>query len=402
MLIRICLICIIINLVPMRSVEAGASVLKLTDENGQYWLNPYFEVLTDPSGKLTLADVLADASAFQPLVTNAQHWEPGFTRSAYWFRLTLRNHAQDADWYFIHWGSLNRSVRLYLGSVQDNASLVELEPLPHARIFQFRVPLQQGSTYILYCRIQDQHAPLAIAPALLNASGLVFWTMRNYHFIGLIFGSLLVLTLYNFLYFLHLRDRSFLTLAVLTGAFALEMGNQLGLWQTFAWMRDHLTATGTVAGFICLASGVSLTRQWLITRLNLPWLDQWYRSVFWTTLGLAVSAPFIPYTIAILGAWIVGFMLLVAISLVLCCWCNLHVPRSIILAGTVFLLSLIPALLRTMELIKEDVWVAEWSVMGLVLALMLLSFLQAQQMSQKNQQAERTAAANQVKDEFLP
>ncbi|MEB4592713.1 ATP-binding protein [Candidatus Thiothrix sp. Deng01] len=401
MFIRSCLYCLLIVGLLLKISTVNASVLELTDKEGHFDLNPALEVLADPSGDLTLQDVQGRAASFQPLATTARHWEAGFTRSAYWFRASLQNYSQETDWYFMQWGSLNRSVRLYLGAAHGDAGFVELEPLPHARIFQFHLPLPPGSAHTLYFRVQDTQTPLAIAPELFTAASLAAWTMQYYPAPSFILGSLLVLALYNFLYFLHLRDQGFLALAVLSVAFALEMGSHLGLWQAFAWARSHLTATGTLAGFVCSASGVSLTRQWLMTPVNLPGLDVWWRVAFWLSIGLAAASPMLPYTLALLGVWAFALLLLGCATLVLCQWRGVRLPRGLMLAGSVFLLGLLPALLRTLGLVAESMELAEWPLMGLALALMLLSLVQAGQLRQRQEQAKRVAVANQAKDEFL-
>src|SRR3989338_1672450 len=61
-------------------------------------LTAYFAVLEDPSRTLTLADVLRldVAARFSANPVPAAALGLGFTRSAYWLRLTLRNTADQA------------------------------------------------------------------------------------------------------------------------------------------------------------------------------------------------------------------------------------------------------------------------------------------------------------------
>lgn len=401
MFIRFSLYCLIIILAVMQSSAANPLVLSLTDRGDFFELNPYLEAMTDPTGNSTLQDILNDTTKFQALDSKGYHWDKGFTRFAYWFRLDVNNHSQEIDWYFSLWGSLNRSVHLYMAPSDNSAAFIELKPLAHARIFQYHLVLPRNSQYHLYFRVQDKHTPLAISPALMDTRGLISWTTYYYPASSFILGSLLVLSLYNFFYFLHLRDWGFLALAVLTVTFALEMGNHLGVWMAFAWVREYVPATGTLAGFICIASASSLIRQWLKIPTNLPALDIWWRGAFWCSIALAAAAPLLSYTMAILGMWTFALLLLGLVSLGLFYWRRLHLPIGMILAGMVFLLSLMPALVRSLGLIDEAAKLAEWPIMGLTLALMLLSLTQAQQMRQKQEQVERTAAANQAKEEFL-
>lgn len=62
-------------------------------------VTPYFAVLEDPARTLTLADV-QKAEWAERFITDArttkEEYGFGFTRSAYWFRLTLRNSSDQA------------------------------------------------------------------------------------------------------------------------------------------------------------------------------------------------------------------------------------------------------------------------------------------------------------------
>ena len=380
---------------------AASSSLVLTDSQSNVPLNGHVEVLEDPQGGLTLAEVMAKASLFQPLVTQSWAWDKGFTRSAFWFRVTLQNHSQETDWYFMQWGALSRSAVLYLAPAEASAAWVKLEPLQYARIHQFHLALPKGSEHTLYFRLQDKQAPLSISPQLLTAPELVSWTMNEYPTMSFMMGGLLILALYNFFYFLYLRDRGFLALSVLILAFALEMGSHLGLWQAFSWMRDHLTGMGSSFGFVTVASAASLLRQWLNTPVNLPQVDRWWRAVFWLSIGLAAVSPLLVYTVAVLGLWLNCLFPLGVISLLLFYRRGLRLPSSMVWASIIFVMSMIPAILRTLGLIGEVDGLAQWPTIGLLLALMLLSMTQAQQMRQRHEQLERTAAANQAKEEFL-
>lgn len=364
------------------------------------------EMLEDTEGTLSVADVSAldQAHHYQRLAEGGWYKDVGFSRSAYWFRLRLDNNTQETDWYFEQWGSLSRTTDVYLASAEAGSAtrFVRLKPLPNARIIQYHVPLVAGAKQVLYFRVQDKHTPLVIAARLVDTQHMIDWVTRSYPLISFVIGGLFILALYNFLYFLYLHDYSFLSLSVLILTFTLEMGSHLGLWQSIAWMRDHLAGLGVVFGAISAASAIMLMRQWLNMPVNLPKTDKGWRLAFWASLGIAVIAPFVPFSLALLGWWFVLVLLpMGCVTLTLFFSKGLRLPASLILAGVVFMVAMLPALLRGAGLIDEMYGLAQWPVMGLLLALILLSLAQADHMRKRRQQAEGIVAANQAKDEFL-
>ena len=62
-------------------------------------LTPYFDAMEDPGGKLTLAEVQAPnmAARFQTNSSASEAFSFGFTHSAWWLRLTVKNSTEEAQ-----------------------------------------------------------------------------------------------------------------------------------------------------------------------------------------------------------------------------------------------------------------------------------------------------------------
>lgn len=394
---------LIVLFISLTRLEAAAPELQLTDKISGEFLNTTVEVLEDTQGNMLFEEILEQSSWGGFSSYGVDDWDKGFTQSAFWFRLKLHNTSHENDWYFQQWGSLSRSVDLYLvsGEGADVTDFVQLTPLPYARIIQYRLSLPHGSRHVLYIRIQDKHAPLSIGLQLSRSTRVVSWAMQDYPLMTAVIGGLLILAFYNFFYFLQMRDRGFLVLSVFIMAFTLEMGGHAGLWQSIPGMRENLASIGSLFAFLCLACGSILARQWLETATNLPLLDSFWRYAVWLSMALTVVSPLMPYSVAVAGVWAICVVMLAVVTLVCKYWHGFRLPFTLELAALVFLVSMGPALLRGSGVIGEQYGLAQWPIMGLLLSLMLLSLNQAGQVLQKKKQAERTTAANEAKDEFL-
>ncbi len=365
-------------------------------------LNSHVEVLEDKSGKLTLPDVLLANNRFSSFRAEGKYWDKGLTRSAFWFRVKVRNASTKVDWHTHLRGSLSRSVTVYIANddtaVAADFRKLQLVPNAHDINYYFRLPL--GSERILYYRIQDKQAPLVIKVQLSATSDLVGYFKQILPQMSLVAGGLFMLAIYNFLYFLHLRDKSFLILSLLILTFMLGMGGHVGLWNNFGWMRNH-HVVGEMFSMLAVACGIVLFRQWLDMPKNLPLINRLWCYSFWVSCGLALICPFISFGAALVTGLSLIMFLLLAVSLFLFYRLGLRLPLSMLLAGAIFTIALTPALLRSIEVIEASKFIPQAAILGLLVSLMLLSLWQAGNMRSKNELAERTRAANQARDEFL-
>jgi hypothetical protein len=145
---------------------ASSPVLALdsTSEQGVS-LTPYLEVLEDPSTTLRLEDVQSakHASAFQAQNISTEALSFGFTRSAYWFRLTLNNTTDHAQTRILEIANYALShVDFY--SHDNNANAYQIvrtgAALPFSsraiknRFFVFPLSVPAYSQQVVYLRVQ--------------------------------------------------------------------------------------------------------------------------------------------------------------------------------------------------------------------------------------------------------
>ncbi len=375
--------------------------LVLTDKP-VYPLLSAANTLEDITGHLTLPDLLTGQYPFQPLRPLPQAARPDkkLTRSVFWYQIKLLNQSPEQDWYFQQWGALTHDIRLYLGSADGKQPATALTPM-NGHTILFHLPLVQGHEYVLYIRAQDPHAPLGMSPSLFRGSDFLNSVMQEYPLYSFVMGGLLVLALYNLFYFVYLRDWNFLALSIFISTFVLELGSRLGIMHYFPWAREYLPALGSLFGFITIANGILLFRNWLNLPHALPRLDRGWQYVFWLTLTLAVACPFLWFVSVLIEPLVICLIVLTIVTTILYYLHGFRLPWSLLSAGLLLTFAMIPALLENMGMLSDDVYPGQLAGLGLLVALVLLSLTQAEQIHQKSREAERTAAANQAKDEFL-
>jgi len=88
--------------------------LILTDDQGEYPLGLHLEILEDPGGELSIAEVSSPAfdSHFTPSQVEVPNY--GFTDSAYWVRFNVQNKTSLINYWLLEQGFANMQyVDLY-------------------------------------------------------------------------------------------------------------------------------------------------------------------------------------------------------------------------------------------------------------------------------------------------
>ncbi len=212
---RFCLFFLIITGCPAL-VFAQAPVV-LTDSQDNYRLGRMLEYLEDPEGTLTMDDVISPeiSSGFVQSRTNVPSF--GFTKSAYWIRIHFRNHAASTtDWRLVLEFPNMNDVAFYLPRVDGTGFDVTRtgtshpfasRDIPYHR-FVFSVPLSPGTDQTVYFRFKNDWA-MTFPLTLWSADGFMRYTQRDFMQLGLVYGAVLLLIMYNLFLWLALREHNY-------------------------------------------------------------------------------------------------------------------------------------------------------------------------------------------------
>jgi signal transduction histidine kinase/ActR/RegA family two-component response regulator len=207
-------------------------------------LAPYFTYLEDPTLSLTLQDVLTAeyAKEFKQTPANADALALGYTHSAYWLRLVLKNtSSKPADKFIeINYARLN-FVELHSpladGSFQSVYTGLD-KPMSTRnyinRNFVFLVSVPPKSEQTYYLRVQSV-APINIPAKLWPRHKFHSFERDDYAVQAIYVGSAIAMVIFNLLLFIALRDSMYLLYVAFISFMSVSLLSTNGLAKQYLW-----------------------------------------------------------------------------------------------------------------------------------------------------------------------
>lgn len=323
----------------------------------------------------------------------------GFTPARYWFRTQLQR-AADADQRWVlevryppldHIGAylINSSGDSLLAQAGGDAMPFASRPIKN-RHFTVLLPIPPKERVWLYLSVQTQGS-MQLPAVLFSTPRFVADVRDEQYVLGLYYGVLLALLIYNLLTYLSIRDNSYLYYLLYIAGFAIFQLNLNGLAFEYLWpnLPEWNNRALPITIFISMAAMVMLTRAFLRTRSTLPRLDIVQRIALGALALGAVAAFFAPYHIAIQMA--TGSAVLVPFLVFTAAFNSLaqghRAARFFLLAFTFLLVGVAMYALKTFHLLPRNL-VTEYSLqLGSSLQMILLSFALADRVRMLKQHA---------------
>ena len=206
----------------------------------EVWLGEYFAVLEDPGLALTLTDVLSPDIARLFTIPQATTRSYGYTRSAYWLRLTLRNASGKPVERMLEFSvPLISSIQFhqpmadgsYQSLITGNATPFATRPYPN-RLFVFPFTLPAHSDQVVYLRLQSVGAML-VGGNLWEPQAFHDHEQIDYIAQAWFFGIATAMILFNLLLFFALRDVVYLLYTVFAVCTVVAISAMSGLAKEF-------------------------------------------------------------------------------------------------------------------------------------------------------------------------
>jgi two-component system, sensor histidine kinase LadS len=220
----------------------GQPLLTLTDGKQKYLLGTYIEYLEDPQGKLSLEQVRS--AEYETKFTRGTQdvLNFGLTDSVYWLRLRIRNDAPVTTQWRLELSrpSMN-TVVLYLpqenGSSYNEKKTGYIYPfssrdVPHES-FVFHLPLTPHAEQVIYLRVRDKAMELPLR--VWEADAMEQRDQTSRLLIGLSFGALIIMFIYNLVLTIMVKDRGFVFHALFQISILLYLGNVQAYAQRYLW-----------------------------------------------------------------------------------------------------------------------------------------------------------------------
>lgn len=212
----------------------------------------YLEILEDSSKKLRIEDVLENENKFV-LNQNAYAYNYNY-RSAYWVKFSLKNLSGKEIHYVLESYSPNtESIQLYYkdetGTLQrrETGALIKefKQEYKHKNlVLDLAVPAQ-GKSRTFYVRVFSEHHS-GFDYKIKSAFHFSWYSNNEYYLLGIYYGTLLIMALYNLIIFFTLKVRLHLyyVFYILSGILSTLTEDKLGyhyLWPNQLFLNDLLT-----------------------------------------------------------------------------------------------------------------------------------------------------------------
>jgi signal transduction histidine kinase/CheY-like chemotaxis protein len=378
----------------------AAEVLDLSAQTGSVQAGSHLAYLEDKSRALGIQDLLAGRApqAFKPVAAESVSY--GFTSSAYWFRLDLRNLSSPArEWYLESRFPTLDKVDVYL--VRSGGVIASYhggDTLPFSaraikhRNPMFKIPLAQGESVTVYVRAYTE-GPLVMSLALHNLDSLLAKDHEEQLGFGLYYGILLAMLIYNLLIYFSIREVSYFHYVHYLAGVILYQFSINGLAFEYLWPNNPWWGNLAVLSMICFTcmGAAQFARSFLQLAQNAPRFDLVIRIQAWGYAALLGGVFVLPYRIEselVNLTILAGTVTLFGVGFV-CMKRGVEQARYFMLAWSTLMVGIILSLMLNVGLVPI-LFITTYAVhIGVVADAMLLSFALAHRMRSLKDEKER-------------
>jgi len=299
----------IIIFITTGSTLFAAEPVQVNDARDIYPLGLHLEYLEDVNGLLTIHDITGTSHdyTFHPSKEETPNF--AFTDSVYWVRFTLRTDSLKHKHWILKFGY----------PLMDHISLYEVRPdrkvlllsetgfsrpfstrqVPH-RFFLFHLDPGPGETRTYYLRLRNQDR-MEIPLTLESESSFQASDHREQYILGIYFGIILFICIFNLFIFVSIRDISYLYYILFVLGFGFFQLIQNGTLQEYFW-PSFLEKYNHVIPFsiaITLVTLILFTRSFLDTKKLYPAFNRYFTGLAVFTAVSITFQLFLKYSIAV-------------------------------------------------------------------------------------------------------
>ena len=374
--------------------------LVLKGEQQKFVLGPGLEILEDPSGRLTIADVMKpeNSTRFVPCPSRIPSF--GFTKSAFWVRISIRNESNRFTWALQLKNPNMDTIDFYLltpeGAVMPVRKSGRMRPLKAAehvdQLPVFFITFARSQTRTLFLRCQNDES-MIIRLALFSMTSFVAQVGRTSIFMGIFLGILIIMIAYNLFIFFSLKDKSYLYFSLFMAAILSFSLSFRGIGLHYLWpdwpVFNKLTLPLTSA--LMILAVMKFTDLFLMAKKRMPVIHRLINALMVVTGAFIVAIPWFRYHLVILPIMLIAgsgsiFILIAAIL-------ALHQgyrPALYLVAGySVMSLGIIVFLLARLALLPSTGLTEEGFSIGYVLVILLMALALADRIKMLETEKEK-------------
>ncbi|WFC64046.1 hybrid sensor histidine kinase/response regulator [Pseudomonas sp. REST10] len=388
-------------------------------------------VFEDVRGDASIDDVSSQAVQGSFRLHDKPVLNAGYSRSVFWLRLDLqylpRQEQGARSWLLeLAYPPLDH-LELYLPDDSGSFALAQRTgdalPFDSRQIRQnnylFELSLEPGQTKRIYLRLESQgsiQAPLT----LWSPNAYLEEQPGRIYVLGIIYGVLLVMLVYNLFIFLSVRDTSYLYYILYIASFGLYQISVNGAGIEYFWPDSPWWANAATPFLIGSAAlfGCQFARSFLHTAEHSPWVDRLLLVLMACGAAVMILALCISYATALrLATYLALLFTVVIFAAGILAWLRgMRVARYFIFAWTAFLVGGIVNTLMVLGYVPNVFLTMYASQIGSALEVGLLSLALADRINAMKEERTRIlqeagrklealnqelADSNRFKDEFL-
>jgi signal transduction histidine kinase/CheY-like chemotaxis protein len=394
-------------------------------------LGRVMQVFEDVGGEASIADVSSAALAGNFKTHDKATLNAGYSRSVFWLKIDLHYRPSSPTaqrrWLLeLAYPPLDH-IDLYLPDAAGHYQLAERtgDALPFASRqirqsnYLFGLDFAPDQQQTLYLRLQSQGSIQAPLTLWSSTAFLEEQPVRLY-VLGMIYGVLLGMLVYNLFIYLAVRDTSYLYYILYIASFGLYQLSVNGAAVEYFWPDNPWWANASTPFFIGAAGlfGSQFARRFLQTASHSRWLDR--------LLLLLIACSAVVVALSLMTGYALALRLATALALTftvtifaagIFAWCRgQRVARYFIIAWSAFLLGGIVNTLMVLGYLPNVFLTMYASQIGSALEVALLSLALADRINSMREQQAQTlfdagqklevlnqelAHSNRLKDEFL-
>ena len=335
-------------------LPALAAAVELDEDTRHLPLGSLMQVFEDPLGDVQIEDIASPAfeSRFQP--HQSAVFNAGYSRSAHWVRVDLNYRPQASQearrWLLeVAYPPLD-SLQLYLADGQGGYRLArdtgDTRPWASREIRQgnylFEIELPANQPQRVYLRVQSQGS-IQVPLSLWSQHAYLEAQPGRIYVLGMIYGVLLAMLVYNLFIYISIRDPSYLYYILYIAAFGLYQVSVNGagvqfLWPDRPWWANAATPLliGATGLFGCL-----FTRSFLRTAEHSRWMDWLLRLIIAFSVAVMALALTTDYGVALRLATALALLFTLAVFAAgILAWLRgMRVARYFIIAWSALLIG---------------------------------------------------------------
>jgi len=364
---------------------SGAVELDLAPDTRAYGLAPFVGVYVDHDKNLSISEVLKPEGEQLFVPNTNRNMNYGFATSAYWFRLVIRNDAAvQGPWLLqVQHPTLDR-VEFYL--VEDgqlraqrttgDAFSFTTRDLPHGD-FVFRLPEPLSKEVTVYLRIESEGS--VIAPLMLwRADQFIVDQDINKQVLGVYFGIILAIILYNLFLFVSIRESTYAYYVLYLTCMLLLQTVLEGIAAQYFWPAAPKWNNYSIVIFLGAVNifGLLFARTFLDLKKTLPAMSRLLVFLGLVMLMIMVLGSLLSYhhvILAAIGQSVVISVAILCVAVYLLKTGNRQVRFMLLAYGALFP-GIVLLILGNLNLIEAGALSKQALKIGTALDAILLSF----------------------------